>query len=477
MVDARTLARGATTNIASRILGLVFSLLAIKLSTHYLGDTKYGWLTTASLFITTLGAWTELGLGQVVVRRISGRGHDLVRTVGLAMSVSTLVVVPLLIVSPLAGWAIYRSMPTVPEGIAILTAGLLGQAIFNVFTPVAQVTSKFTYYAAADLLGRIAALIVVALTVHFDWGIHAIYGSQLAVPLIQAAAMSAMARSVARFRPIWDWPAIRDLVRETIPLTYIGLVAVLYFTLDGLLLSKLAPAREVGAYGLAYKTIGNLTVISGSVGAVLAARFAADAAISLERMSGTLRSALRIMVFVTIPIAAFIWPIAPDVVRLVSTEDWVPIASAPMALIAVAISIGMLLSVISVALTAAHQQGFLTRLNTINLCINVVANLILIPHLQASGAAIALIISEVSGLLACAVILRRRVGSFLPIWPAARLLPGAAAAVGAAMWASDLHWLLRAGIMVVVYVGAAFALRAVRPSDLEPLRRGGGVAA
>lgn len=472
MTSGRNLARGFLTVTGARMLGLVLTLVQVKLVVSHLGPTTYGLLITATLFIQSLGAWTELGVGAVVVRRVSGQGADLQRTVGLSMAISALIIAPLMLGANVGGAFLYHGQPSVVLGIAILSVGLVFQTWATCYNPVAQVTGRFGRYAAADIVGRAASLAIVVYATVVGGGLNYFFVAQLMVPLGQLVAMLSLGVSVGRFRPVWHWRDMGGLVRETLPLTYILLVGVLYYTIDGVMLSKLSTPEQTGAYGLAYKTIGNLSVVSTALVNVMAARFAAEAAVSSERLGGILRMSLRGVLLLAVPVATLVWPLSGELVRFVGSEEMVGIASGPMILIAVAMAVGMVSALISQAIISSFQQGVLTRLNTFNLVLNIGLNLVLIPRYGAMGAATSLVVSEVNGLLVVSVIMARRHLSFLPWGTILRLVPAVALTLAAETYLMQgLLWWVRILLVVLVWFVLVLVFRVVTVAEARQLMR------
>jgi len=269
---------------------------------------------------------------------------------------------------------------------------------------------------------------------------------------------------------VFHWRDIGWLVKETLPLTYIMLVGVIYYTIDGVLLTKLSSTEQVGAYGLAYKTIGNLSVVSTALVNVMAARFAEEYAASEERLGRTLRETLKAILLIAVPVATLIWPLSEDIVRFLGSEAMVPLASGPMILVAVAMAIGMLSALISQALIASFQQGVLTRLNTFNLVLNIVLNVVLIPRYGAMGAAAALIASELNGLVVVSILMARKWPSFIPVGMIARLVPVVVVTLlleNTLMQA--LPWWGRIIAVILTWFAGLFVFRAVRVTEVREL--------
>lgn len=469
MADGRGLLKGVLTVSGARVLGLLCSLVQIKLSVTYLGPTDYGHLMTVVIFIQSLTAWTDLGIGTIVVRRVSGQGADFVRTVGLGLALGLAIMTPTFVAANLVAQVMYRDQPEVVLGIGVVSLGLLATTWATSLRPVAQVTNRFGHYAAADLIGRILSLALIVVVITMDLGLSWFFVAQLMVPFGQVIAMTRLGRLVADFRPVWQARDLWGLLRESLPLSYVALVATLYYTIDGLMLSKLTSPEQVGAYGLAYRIVANLTIVSTSAAAVLTSRFAQEASLPRGRMAKTLRDSLGGILLIAAPLAVLMYPLAPDVIRIVGSREMVELSRWPLVGVSIAVAIGMVTAVCSVALIADHQQRAMTILNTVTLGLNVALNLALIPRYEATGAAAALVMSEFVGLLVCCWLMARRIGNFVPARLLVRLVPALAICLVVEYTVLQVvHGVMRVLIVGAVYAAGLLAFRAV---DVTEVRR------
>lgn len=459
--------RGAGTMVASRAFGLVFTLVQIKLSVSYLSPHGYGLLSTAVLLVGAFEVLTELGLGNIVVRRVSG-GADLHHTVGLAKAIALTIMFPLVAVAIAVGFLLYDD-PQVLQGVAIVGVGLAATVWSATFVPIAQLSDRFGGVSVADVTGRIISLSIVVVAVTGDHGLTAFFVAQLSAPLARALVSHLWGRRQGRFPPIFAWAQMWGLLKEALPLTYIAVVSGLYFQLDGLLLTQLTTPTDVGAYNLAYRIIVNLNIFGTAVAAVLIARYSRAAAVGDAKYRRALRLSTPPMLALCLPVAFLLWPFSPDIIRLVGSEEFVPISTHPLSLLWIAAAIALLTTVISSALVAGHAQNFLATLNTVNLVLNLALNVVLIPRYGATGAAIALICTELSGLLVCLVMLTRRLSRFIPLRQTLTLFACTAVALVVEQMLGDVYWVLRGLIVAATFYALAVLTRAVTLADLREL--------
>jgi O-antigen/teichoic acid export membrane protein len=141
-------------------------------------------------------------------------------------------------------------------------------------------------------------------------------------------------------------------------------------------------------------------------------------------------------------------------------------ATRTLQLFFVACALSFITTIVSNALIAAHEQQFLTRLSTVNLIVNIGLNLVFIPLFGAVGTGVALIITELSGVVFTQSRMLRIGAARLPLGYVLRLVPGLVGAL-VAMWAT---WSLPL-VVPLVAGGVAYLLGALLGGALpEPMR-------
>jgi O-antigen/teichoic acid export membrane protein len=179
-----------------------------------------------------------------------------------------------------------------------------------------------------------------------------------------------------------------------------------------------------------------------------------------------------LMFAIAVPVAVVGFFVGRDLVALLGSEQFVDKSNLVMPLLLVAVGLTFLTGTVSQALFAAHHQTFLLRLNVFNLAANIVLNVALIPHLGSLGAAIALVTSEVVGLVAASVRLTTCTGYHTPWMFLLRLGLPTVAAVGALLTAAQwIPELVAAVIAAGVYVGVNLWAGPVHLRDVREILR------
>ena len=465
-VRATAIARGVVIQLAARVLGLPLSLVSLVIATRYLGLAGYAVLTTAVVFVSLFATLTDLGVGTVIVRRVSGRENaSLTRLVGINLTFSLGYAVPLAIGAAMAGFFAYPGQASVQLAVLIVSGSLIFDALSSCLNPVFDVHVRYSAVASAEFGGRLLTLVASVLVVVTNAGLIAMCAVQVLPNLIRLVVLGVAARRIVTVRLIRAGKETLRLLRESLPFALIMLIAIVYWRVDGVLLSLLSDSTQVAAYGIAMQLAFNLAVIpqvfSRSAMSTINASYATDP----ERFRGAVDSGYRFLLLCSAPIAVLGFPLSGRVLTVVADQFTAP-ATRTLQLFFVACALSFITTIVSNALIAAHEQQFLTRLSTINLIVNIGLNLVVIPLFGAVGTGIALITTELSGVVFTQSRMLRIGAAPLPLGYLVRLVPGLVAALFA-MW---ITWSLPLVVPLlaggVAYLGGAW-LGGALPADMR----------
>jgi O-antigen/teichoic acid export membrane protein len=348
--------------------------------------------------------------------------------------------------------------------------------------------------AAAMLKVSLGALVLL-----MGWSFVGLAVVSLIGNIVQMIALWALMR-ITLFKPQWKLNAtlMKQMLRVSGPLMINNLLATIFWRIDVWILRPIAGATAVGLYSVGLKYIDGLNIIPSMFTLALFPLMSRNAKREGGSLLRTYVLSVRMLLMVSLPIAAAVTFLARDLVYLVGGAQYLDVpgvfyifgreipyiggADLAFQVMIWSIPIGFVNSVTQYVLIAVNQQRFLTRAFVIGVMTNIVGNLILIPRLGYVAAAITTIFSEFVLLVAFYWSVRRNVGS-VP-WPALVWRPVVAtAAMIATTWAligfSINVWLATAA-GGVVYALLLMALGALRGGDMEivwralpigPLRR------
>ncbi|OBB22194.1 polysaccharide biosynthesis protein [Mycolicibacterium peregrinum] len=463
------MAHAFSLQLIFRALGMVASVLTVAVTTRHLGPTSYGHLMTAVVFIGLWTSLTELGVGAVIVRRVTSGAGDLDRLVRVNAGMSLTYCVPLTILSAVTGVLVYWGDDEVVRMVLIVSGTLTLTTITSCFEPVFLAKVRFTAVAWSDLASRVASLGATLVLIMADAEPVWFAVVQLVPPVVVLAIQGVAAARISDWRPVFSFSESWHLLRESLPQTGVLIIAVLYWRADGVILSLRSTPDQVGVYGLAYTLAFTLSVLStffqSSTLSVATYSYAVDRTGFARFVTRTVES----MLFLGAPIAVVGVVVAQPVIELVGSSEFGAHGGATLSLLLVAVALTFLNAAISQALFAAHDQVFLFRLNLANLLGNIVLNIILTPRYGAEGAGAALIVAELIGLVVVSWRLGRISRYRTPWLFGLRLLVPLGAAVAVAVGLQNLSVLITVPLSAAVYLGVNVVAGPVTPRVIRAI--------
>src|ERR1700760_4161034 len=109
-VSATTIAHAFSIQLICRVLGMLASVVSVAMTARYLGPGRYGQLPIAVAFVGMWSCLADLGIGTVIVRRVTSGTGDLERLVRVNSGLSLVYCVPLATAAALCGWALYNDI-------------------------------------------------------------------------------------------------------------------------------------------------------------------------------------------------------------------------------------------------------------------------------------------------------------------------------------------------------------------------------
>ncbi|MBW0016732.1 MAG: oligosaccharide flippase family protein [Mycobacterium sp.] len=452
-VPRSRIAHAFSVQLICRVLGMLASVVSVAMTARYLGPGRYGELTIAVAFI---GMWTSLanlGVGTVIVRRVSSGTGDLERLVRINSGLSLVYCVPLASVAAVSGLLIY-SDADVRVMLVVLSGQLLMLTMTTRFEPVFMSTVRFAAVAVSDVVSRVATLGAVCwlVTTHADVIWFAV--AQLIPPALQLLIQGTAAARHISLRPVFAPREAAELLRESLALMGVMVVGILYWRADGVILSLVSTHAEVGVYGLAYTVAFNTEALSvfflKSTLSTATGLFSRD----VPAFAAFQRHSVEMMYFLAAPVAVVGAVLAGPLIGLLGDQAFVGRGAPTLGLLFIAAALRFVTSTVGQGLFACHQQRYFFRAFVVTLVVNVAMNFVLDYRFGAVGAGVTLVCTELMGLVLASRRLRRECGYRTPVGFLLRLAVPTGASVAVALLLSGHH-------VVLVLVAAAAAYFAV----------------
>jgi len=253
-------------------LTLVCGALASLVVARNLTPSDYGVVGFAGIIIGFLAQFSDMGVGNAVVRspELHQRDLDTAFTLKLVLGCGAFVLA--LLIAPYAHHLFEH--PATGNVIRILALNFLVSSIG--FVPQVMLTREMNFRALV-VPGVAAAFVqcvlTVALVLH-GWSFWAVIAANVGATLASGIVLQLAKKSAIRFR--FDWTAAQGYLRFGIPLFGSGVLGFLIFNLDNFLVGASLGSARLGYYALAF-TWGSFIcgLLSGTVHSALFPAFSA----------------------------------------------------------------------------------------------------------------------------------------------------------------------------------------------------------
>lgn len=452
---AMTLAGKVALNAGAQGLRQLYTafigIASVAIATRYLSIDDYGQIIVALTVVTLFAVAGDFGITATTARMMAQAPERRDSLASSAMwtwvAFCAISAVLVLGVTAIAYGGSEHSI-TRPAVLIILACSNLLTPFFGVANVTAIVEQRVWILALGTTAARTLGFTATVLAVVLDLGPLGIaWGIGLGFLLDALFGILLVHPRIPRARP--DWMPIKALIAAAIPLGMVMVVNGLYFKLDAFLLSLLGTSNQVAIYGIGYRAFEILIVLPGFVMVTLLPVLA-SVTVNDPRFGALVQKAFTTVLLLAAPLAAF-GLLGTEIMTLLGGSQYAE-GGFVLAMILLGVAFACLNGVFGNALVSQGRQGVLLKVALLNLAINGVANVIAIPIWGASGAAVALALTEISSLL-CTVYVFGRIAPL----PRIENLGGMLVAILLTALATCVRFLLPEDDIVRLLVSGAFA--------------------
>jgi O-antigen/teichoic acid export membrane protein len=451
--------------------GKAMSFLFYMLAARHLGAGMFGVFSFALAFVTMLGVLTDLGLGALATREIARDPAKAQQHASAALAIrvvaSAVVIVLIGVMVNVIGYP-----RTTVRVVYVLSSFVLANAVSSYYCSVFQGVERMQLVTLSRFAQTIVLVAGAALLTRGAAAVEPyalLYsGAGFVSALVAGTTAAGFVRPRLNF-VLGEW---RKVLSASAPIGLAVMFTMFYYWNGTTLLSKMRGSDVVGNYSAALRLVMGVAFVgfafSGAVYPLLARLFTSDPA----RSGRVLELAIRYMIMLTLPVAAFGALFARPFITLLYGAGYEGAVSLLRILgwWAVFASLNSLLSNFFIC---ANRPGTVTIQTGLALAVNVALNFALIPVMGAAGAAVSLVAAEAGSLCLLATLHLRsptRVQARSVLGSTLRVM--AAMAVAAPVAAVAARWGIVAGLAagMVLYVLLLLVAGAVSRDDWVILR-------
>ncbi len=382
----------------SRVIALLLLGVAYIFLFRYLGTYRTGQHQFVLSYVTIFAIIVDFGIQQYIIKQMSENPsrvkvyfqHFLAIEIVLAL----LVYAALILIAKLNHYE-----PIVFESIALAGIGMVANALTYPFLSVMSAFQDLRKVALINFLNSMVNVVIIFTTIIFHQSIVFLVSNQLIFGIMGLVLYSQFVRKhipklhiFVGFKTL-DGVLVRKILVAAIPFALLVGFSTIYNRIDMVLISKFLGYEQTGLYAAAYKFFDLIaffpSIVSFSLYPVFTSLMAQKDMAQLRVM---FEKYLRFMIFAAVPMAVAGSILSAKIIGLLAGPEFA--ASAQTLSILVFAPAILFIYIVANALVISQLTRFAVIITGINVAINVIGNIILLPKVGIVGAAIMTIISE-----------------------------------------------------------------------------------
>ena len=465
----RRVVDNATISLLGQAVTWVSTLLLTIAYGRFLGDVKFGELYFAITFVLLIGFPIEFGFNQQLTRDVAQEPARALRYLSNTLFIKGILWLVLYGLILLACWLLGYS-PEERLLVEICGFTLLSTATANAFASIHYSFERTAFPVVGSILEKGLSALVGIILLRNGAGVQVI-----AFVLLGGSLTNALWQASWFFRLVGthfsiDPALIRDLIKTSIPFLAYGVLGVIYYRIDTLLLSLMTSTAVVGWYGAAYRLFDTLIFLPSLViSAIMYPVFSKLSLSSEASMKTAIEKSTNFLLICVIPIATTLIVAAPNIIGFLYHRSEFSHSIPALQGLAPGLVFLYVNSVLTSILVSTKREKKITIMAAIAFVFNLGSNLILIPLYQHVGSAIVTSLTEM--LLFCISML------FIPrhLLPLGSLRVGAKTVIASLVMALAILPLRVFNIFVIlavampVYCAVATLLGTIPREDLQAL--------
>jgi O-antigen/teichoic acid export membrane protein len=461
--------KNTTVRAAGEIVGKVAKFLLFAVLARAVGESDVGAFVFAFAFLQIATIPIALGCDPYMLREIARDKSASDRLFWNVVALKLTTAAPVLAIAFGVLLAVADSSTTRWTVIA-LAPGILTDLVAKTLHSEFNARERGTLLAVSLVVQRVVTAVIAIAALALGAGVIAVaalYSAGALIGLATGAVLLVRNVGVPRWQvSVRSW---RGLTSRSWPFALQDLFGTLLFKLDAVLLAALATEAAVGRYGAAYRLLESTLFIAWALNGAFAAMYAYLRRDSAPSIGAVFQRSVKAGLVLLTPVAVAFGLLAEPIMRLAFGADFADGAPALRLLAPVVVLLGVVTLCTSLIVSRLDPRT-MVKLSAAMVALNVALNLALIPELEESGAATAMLVTEAMFVLLAMRVAVQEVGGIN--W---RSMLGAPALAGVAMAAVLLALgslpalALVAG--TIVYAGVYLAVeRTFSPDDLAFLR-------
>src|SRR5437588_3386152 len=314
MSTLRRIVNNALISLMGQAVTWSSTLLLTIAYGRFLGDVKFGELYFAMTFVALIGFPIEFGFNQQITRDVAQDPEKASTYLWNALLIKVTLWVLLYAAILFAAWALgynqeQRSL------VAICGITLVSASIVNVFAALHYAFERTLFPAVGLMLEKGLAACIGFILLKNGATVQTIAFVLLGGSLIDAIWVALWFFRLEGWHVVINKTIIYKLLHTSIPFVLYGVLGVIYYRIDTVLLSLMTSSAVVGWYGAAYRLFDTLLFIPSLIlQAVMYPVFSKLSASSQSTLKMAVEKCMNLLLICAMPIATLMIVAAPNII-------------------------------------------------------------------------------------------------------------------------------------------------------------------
>ena len=373
---------------SSTIVGIII----VAILTRYLTKFDYGTFTFITVFVTMFGAIADWGLTLITVREASKNAPYAGEIIGNTVLVRLILAIGGSLAAAIAIRFINPD-PQIQILVTLASLWLIALSLKTSFQIIFNVKLKMQNWAISEVVANLVVLTLLLLIVQTHGGLQQIILAYLAANFVAAGVAAGLAIRMQQFKFSLFTPKTKYLLTEALPMGSLLVLFTVYNRLDTVILSFVGGQVPVATYGVAYRIFEVLILgaayFSNSILPIISNLAVTDK----KKMGLVYQKSFLILAWLGIIVALGNFFLAPSMVRVVAGANYAD-SVVPLRILSLALIVSYFNHLNGYTLIALHKQWSSFGIALAALAVNLVLNVLFIPHYSYVAAAVNTFITE-----------------------------------------------------------------------------------
>lgn len=322
--------------------------------------------------------------------------------------------------------------------------------------------------AVANVIGSLCTCILIFLLVKSAADLYYIPSITFLGSALAGVFLLYLIRKVHSLRLSFTLSNFRSLLRIALPFAVTGGLDQVYENFDMILLGFMASPQDVGYYSVAYKIVA---VLSGIIGIYSQSTFPVMIRLREKNpqfMGSFLKQNIQSVMFFMLPVVVGGTILGNSIIETFFGKAYIQSATPFVLLLYYAFFMALSITLANWLLALNEDKKYMSTL-ALGAIMNVIANLVLIPLWQSTGAAMAMIIAE--GLVFCFLVAKVK-ALHQAVWIERRFLfISAGSCIVMSFCLYTIQKLFQAHVAFLIFAGALIYIGLAWPFSAKYIRR------